>query len=68
MRARTQTQTVVTLDSKYVIIPAEEYESMLRTIAILQDKKAMKMLRESEEAIRKGRVYKLDDVMKELGV
>ncbi|ODS36847.1 MAG: hypothetical protein A7316_09780 [Candidatus Altiarchaeales archaeon WOR_SM1_86-2] len=52
----------------YVTISRDEYESMKRTIEILGDEEAMRMIKESRKAINEGRVKSLDDLAKERGL
>jgi PHD/YefM family antitoxin component YafN of YafNO toxin-antitoxin module len=49
----------------YVTISKDEYESMKATIEILQDGDLMKQLKESEQAIKEGRVKNWRDFVKE---
>lgn len=49
----------------YVTISKDEYESMKATLEVLQDENLMRQLKESERAIREGRVRKWRDFMKE---
>ena|SRR3989344_2353635 len=51
-----------------VIISAAEYESWKETLEIMSDPALMAAIREGEEDVRKGRVYDLEDVIKELGL
>lgn len=49
----------------YVTIPKDEYESMKATIEVLQDEDLMKQLKESERAVKEGRVKNWRDFVKE---
>ena len=49
----------------YVTISMDEYESMKATLEVLQDEDLMRQLRESERAIKEGKVRKWRDFMKE---
>lgn len=49
-----------------VLMSAAEYDSWTETNEILSDPQAMKDLKAAEEDIKKGRVYKWEDVKKEL--
>ena len=48
----------------YVTISKDEYESKA-TLEVLQDEDLMRQLKESEEAIRKGKVKKWRDFVRE---
>lgn len=50
-----------------IIMSTAEYESWVETFEIMSDPGLMKAIREGEEDVRKGRVYDLEDVRKELG-
>ena len=52
---------------KAVVISAEEYESLLATIEVLSDPKAMAMIKKSEEEIKRGEYVTWEQVEKELG-
>ena len=49
----------------YVMISRDEYESMKATLEVLQDEDLMRQLKESERAIREGRVRKWRNFAKE---
>lgn len=49
-----------------VMLSIEDYESLLETIEILADPKAMAGIRRGEEDIQKGRVYSWKDVKQSL--
>jgi PHD/YefM family antitoxin component YafN of YafNO toxin-antitoxin module len=51
---------------RLVSIPKDDLESMEATIETLQNKEVMEQLEKSEEDIRKGRVRKIDEFIKEL--
>lgn len=51
-----------------VIISAAEYESLKETLEITSDPALMTAIREGEEDEKAGRVYDLEDVIKELGL
>lgn len=50
-----------------ILLSVDKYESMKETMEILSDPELMKAIREGEEDIKAGRVYKWEDVKKELG-
>lgn len=52
---------------KAILMSTAEYESWRETLEILSDEGLMKAIRQGEEDVRRGRVYDLDDVVKELG-
>ena len=49
----------------YVTISRDEYESMKATLEVLQDEDLMGQLKESEQAIKEGKVRKWRDFAKE---
>lgn len=49
-----------------VMLSIEDYESLLETIEILADPKAVAGIRRGEDDIRKGRVYSWKDVKQSL--
>ena len=53
-------------ETSYVIISEDEYESMKRTLDVLSDKELRRQLRESEKAIKEGKVRKFDDFVKDV--
>lgn len=53
---------------KAVLMDPAEVESLEATIEVLSDKETMKAIKESQEDIKHGRVYPLEDVIKELGL
>ena len=54
--------------TRYVTITEDEYESLRRTIEVLEDPELMKQLKKSKEDIKEGRVSDWDDFMKERGI
>ena len=60
---------VVTRHGKPVVVMLgmDDYESLMETLDILADPKAMAGLKKGEEDIRKGRVHSWKDVKKSLG-
>ncbi len=61
---------IVTRRGKPVVVmmSIEDYESLMETLEILADPKAMADLRRGEEDIRKGRTHAWKDVKKSLGL
>lgn len=51
-----------------VVLSNDEYEAIEETLEIVQDEEALQALRESEEDVRAGRVFALDEVRRELGL
>jgi antitoxin YefM len=51
-----------------VVISTEEWEAVEETLEILQDQETLDALRESEEDVKAGRVFSLDEVRRELGL
>lgn len=51
-----------------VLMSASEFESWKETTEILADPFLMEAIRKGEEDVKKGRVYDLKDVIKDLGV
>lgn len=51
-----------------VVISTVEWEALEETIEILQDEETPAALRESEEDVRAGRLFSLDEVRRELGL
>lgn len=62
-------QYVITVNGKpaAMLISLQEYDSMQETLDVLSDKKLMKVIKESEEDIKYGRVQDWEEVKKELG-
>lgn len=52
--------------TKAVLINADELDSMEETMEILNDKRALKAIAQSEKDIKAGRIYPLEEVIKEL--
>ncbi len=52
--------------ARAIIMPIEDVEAWEETLEILSDKKLMEDLKQSRKDIKEGRVYSLDDVLKEL--
>jgi PHD/YefM family antitoxin component YafN of YafNO toxin-antitoxin module len=55
-------------ETTFITISKDEYESMKSTIEILGDKELMAQLRESEKAIKKGKVRRWDEFVKKRGI
>lgn len=51
-----------------VLMPVEDLESWEETLDILSNKKLMRDLRQSEKERKAGKVFPLEDVLKELGI
>jgi prevent-host-death family protein len=51
-----------------VVISTEEWGALEETLEILQDEETLDALRESEEDLKAGRLFSLDDVRRELGL
>lgn len=51
-----------------VVLSSDEYEALAETLDVLEDDEALEALRASEEDVRAGRVYPLDEVRRELGL
>jgi len=51
-----------------VVLSTEEYEALEETLEVLQDEKTLAALRESEEDVKAGRLFSLDEVRRELGL
>ena len=51
-----------------VIVSTEEWEALEETLEILQDEETLGALRESEEDVKAGRLFSLDEVRRELGL
>jgi prevent-host-death family protein len=51
-----------------VVVSPEEWEALEETVEALQDKELLAALRESEEDVRAGHVFSLDEVKRELGL
>jgi len=66
---REQEHVVITRKGKPVaiVMSVDEWESWEETIEVLSDPEAMEALRASEEDVKAGRLYTLEEVMKHLG-
>jgi prevent-host-death family protein len=66
---REQEHVVITRNGKPVaiVMSADEWESWEETIEVLSDPELMAALERSEEDVKAGRLYTLDEVMKRLG-
>ena len=53
---------------KAVILSADEFDSILETIEILQDKKLLADIKKAEEEYKRGEYYTWDEVKKESGL
>ena len=51
-----------------VVISTDEWEALEETLEILQDERSLAALRESDEDVRAGRMFSLDEVRRELGL
>ena len=51
-----------------VVLSTDEYEAIEETLEIVQDAETMAALRESEEDVKAGRLFSLDEVKRELGL
>ncbi len=51
-----------------VVISTEEWEALEETLEILQDEETLAALRESEEDVKAGRLFSLEEVRRELGL
>ena len=51
-----------------VVVSPEEWEALEETIEVLQDEQLLAALRESEEDVKAGRLFSLDEVRRELGL
>ncbi|MBI1984610.1 MAG: type II toxin-antitoxin system Phd/YefM family antitoxin [Candidatus Wildermuthbacteria bacterium] len=51
---------------KVVVLSAEEFESLIETLEVLEDPETMERLREAEKAFEKGDYYDWEDLKKEL--
>ena len=49
-----------------VILSADDYDSIMETLAILSDQDAMRELRQAEAEVEAGQVYSLDEVTEEM--
>ena len=51
-----------------VVVSPEEWEAIEETLDVLQDDQTLADLRESEEDVKAGRLFSLEDVRRELGL
>ena len=51
-----------------VLLSSDEYESLQETLEVLGDDETLEALRESEEDVKAGRTYTLDQVKRDLGL
>lgn len=51
-----------------ILLSADEYEAWEETLEILADEETLQALRDSEEDVKAGRVTKLVEVRRELGL
>ena len=51
-----------------VVVSPEEWEALEETVEVLQDEDLLTALRESEEDVKAGRLFSLDEVRRELGL
>lgn len=51
-----------------VVVSPEEWEALEETVDVLQDEELLAALRESEEDVKAGRLFSLDEVKRELGL
>jgi prevent-host-death family protein len=51
-----------------VVVSPEEWEAIEETLEVLQDEATLSDLRESEQDVKAGRLFSLDEVRRELGV
>ena len=51
-----------------VVVSPEEWEALEETVEVLQDEGLLTALRESEEDVKAGRLFSLDEVKRELGL
>lgn len=51
-----------------VVVSTEEWEAIEETLDVLQDEGALADLRASEEDVKAGRLFRLDDVRRDLGL
>lgn len=49
-----------------VILSADDYDSLMETLAILSDQEMMRELREAESEAEAGELYSLDEVTEEM--
>ena len=51
-----------------VVVSPAEWEAIEETLEILQDEETLAALRESEEDVKAGRLFTLDEVRREIGL
>jgi prevent-host-death family protein len=51
-----------------VVVSPDEWDAIEETLEVLQDEETLAVLRESEEDVRAGRLFTLDEVRRELGL
>ena len=51
-----------------VVISPAEWDAIEETLEVLQDEETLVALRESEEDVKAGRLFTLDEVRRELGL
>ncbi|MCK4730583.1 MAG: hypothetical protein KAT28_04640 [Candidatus Aenigmarchaeota archaeon] len=51
-------------EASWITISTDEYDSMKATIEVLSDPDLMRQIKESEIAIKEGRIRNLDEVIK----
>jgi prevent-host-death family protein len=51
-----------------VVVSTDEWEALEETLEILQDEDTLGALQESEEDVKAGRLFSLDEVRRELGL
>ena len=51
-----------------VVLSPEEYEVIEETLEVLGDDEALAALRESDEDVRAGRLFSLEEIKRELGL
>jgi antitoxin YefM len=51
-----------------VVVSPEEWDAIEETLEVLQDEETLAALRESEEDVKAGRLFSLDEVRRELGL
>jgi len=51
-----------------VVISPDEWDAIEETLAVLQDDDTLAALRESEDDVRAGRLFTLDEVRRDLGL
>ena len=51
-----------------IVVSTKEWEALEETLEILQDEDTLAALRESEEDVKAGRLFSLDEVRRELGL